>query len=234
MKKIIVLLCILLFSSSAFALVGINFYGGLDMCKIDKQEYFHFKLNEASNDSVFLGLGQEAIENPFLLGTNVYIDIPLSKFSVVGTGEVSFKNYKMKYDNDFFYPPNGQHLSKDLIYARVSALASLRYTFLKLPPVVKTVSIYAGAGVGVHFITPIFCEDLVKDNLDSCNDKLDEKEIVKKQSKFGYHLLAGAKIKPPLFPVGFVLEGRYIFLTDTKYKVPDNFISIVAGIQFGF
>ena len=231
MKKSLVLLFILLFSNSAFALVGINFYGGLDMCKIDKQEYFHFKLNEASNDSVFLG--QDAIENPFLLGTNVYIDIPLSKFSIVGTGEVSFKNYKMKYENDF-YQPNGQHLSKDLIYARVSALASLRYTFLKLPPVVKIINVYAGAGVGVHFITPVFCENLVKDNLDSCNVELDEEEIVKKQSKFGYHLLVGAKIKPPLFPVGFVLEGRYILLTDTKYKVPDNFISIVAGIQFGF
>ena len=77
---------------------------------------------------------------------------------------------------------------------------------------------YVGAGLGLHKLVY---------KLDGYGGTL---VIPEKESKLGYHALAGVSIRPPLSPVEFFAEGRYTYIT-TEGK-STRYSTIYAGGTF--
>lgn len=108
-------------------------------------------------------------------------------------------------------------------FAKLQFDATVRPFVFKMPVITAS----AGLGMSVHFATPLLSGLLVEDvRLDekmSPEDFL--KDLAKDDSKvadaivqkiidelftprYGMHLVAGVKVKPPLFPVGVYIDGK--------------------------
>jgi hypothetical protein len=127
-------------------------------------------------------------------------------------------------------------------YAKLHFDATVRKYLLQLPPVIKILKIYGGAGMSVDFATPMLSSKLVSDALGSTlsgtytmtqmsGQVFDNQVIMKKiidqiinnmmTPHYGCHLALGTMIKLPLMPLGFYVDGKYIIRFDKLDKYVD-------------
>lgn len=139
---------------------------------------------------------------------------------VYDSTDISFKN--LGIDNPFI---------KNTPYAKLQFDLTVRKYLLQLPPVVKMLKIYGGAGFSTMFATPLlsagFIEEAIGSTLASQTDvtKLNEvfgpkspamKKIGEEFMKelftphFGAHLDVGATIKFPVVPIGIYADGKFL------------------------
>ena len=149
------------------------------------------------------------------------------------TVPISLKNI---YPNRFFWGVD------QTPYAKLHFDATIRKYILQVPPIVKLLKIYGGAGMSVDFATPVLSSQLVEDavgsslsgsyTLDEMQTKIfNQQEIQQKiinriidnlmTPHYGCHIALGTMIKPPLFPVGFYIDGKYIIMFDKLDKYID-------------
>jgi hypothetical protein len=142
-------------------------------------------------------------------------------------------------------------------YAKLHVDATIRKYVLQIPPLVKMLKIYGGAGVSVDFATPMLSAHLIEDALGSTfntevnyvelNTKLSDPAVMKKvldeiinkmmTPHFGCNIDVGAMIKIPVIPVGVYVDGKYIILFDKLDKYVDvggNGLLINFGVALAF
>ncbi|MFH1761407.1 MAG: hypothetical protein ABIA63_09950 [bacterium] len=136
-------------------------------------------------------------------------------------------------------------------YLRVASDVTVRYTFLKFPPVVNILKIYAGAGPSFVAATPIVDEQLFGDALNSAlgienglgltpvefADVLQEK-LTKEAEKISFktagHIMFGLQIKPPVLPLAVYGDGKYYFGMPKQAGTQGSVFLFNAGIALAF
>ncbi|MFP4164750.1 MAG: hypothetical protein ACLFQB_12915 [Chitinispirillaceae bacterium] len=115
-------------------------------------------------------------------------------------------------------------------YAKFHLDASVKKKLLAFPPMVNILKLYGGAGLSMHFATPVLSSKLVEEVLADQNITYDElagmepgdtdalyQKVVERiidglsRPSFGAHLLAGAKFKLPVIPAGLYMDGKIMF-----------------------
>ncbi|MBD3241653.1 MAG: hypothetical protein GF331_13770 [Chitinivibrionales bacterium] len=117
-------------------------------------------------------------------------------------------------------------------YAKIHFDATIRKTFLKFPKRLKTLSLYAGGGLSLHFATPVLSAELIEnalgDQLDQAfstvdalgsgflgNEQimtavLDQITAGLSEPKWGIHFVAGTQIKIPVIPIAVYVDGKWM------------------------
>jgi hypothetical protein len=133
-------------------------------------------------------------------------------------------------------------------FARIMNDVSVLYPFLKLPPVVSLVKLYAGAGITHVLATEVLNAGFAKKAIDKAKasgenpttaDELSEivVDAIKDEgltSGFGFHLMAGAKAKPPIIPVAVFANIKYHILSTMPSSVDGNSVTLELGGALAF
>lgn len=135
------------------------------------------------------------------------------------------------------------------VFARIVSDLSVLYPFLKLPPVVSLVKLYAGAGfthvLATEVVNAEFSEKAVAkavaadpgaaDNPDEVAAILADAIIDEGLSSgFGFHIMAGAKLKPPIIPLAIFANIKYHFLSSQPDAVDGTSLTTELGGAFAF
>ena len=225
MKKYLILLTVMLTffaTKSESSLITIGAHGGMDMVTIESYEK-SFELESQE----MVTFKRDEISNPMLIGGKVSLDLlPIIDLEV--GADFAWKEYHWRYVTPI-YSDNG-----DVTFARINVNFTVKRTFLSFPPAVKVFSVYGGLGGDLQFITPVLCEKLIVENLETASEKMDAVELVKKGTKSGFHILAGVKFKPPVMPVGVDVNVKYILSSKGDYEEPGSFSSVYGGLFVSF
>ena len=221
------LLCVLgLGATPAFAIFTIGIHGGMDFNDQDANT-----LNEVLSDGITtLTLESEEIDAPLMAGAHVMFDIMPMIDVEVGL-DVSFAKYSVIYSTAG--GPEVVSFDEEAYFGRASAYVSGKYNLVKMP-VFKA---YGGAGLGYHFVAPLASKSLIDELIVEeglTGDELSPEEIVDFETTLGFHLLGGLRVKPPIFPFGLTLEGRYFMTAENDYEDDtNNFFTLSLGLEFG-
>lgn len=133
-------------------------------------------------------------------------------------------------------------------FARIMNDVSVLYPFLKLPPVVGIVKLYAGAGLTHVLATEVLNSDFAKSAITkakakgaAADDPDEVSEIVVDaikdeglKSGIGFHLELGAKAKAPIIPIAVYINMKYHFLGSMPSAVDGNSLTMELGGGLAF
>ena len=132
------------------------------------------------------------------------------------------------------------------VFARIVNDLSVLYPFLKLPPVVSLVKLYAGGGITHVLSTEVVDSDFAKDavagkvaaDVDTPEevatllaDKIIDEGL---SSGVGFHIMAGAKAKPPIIPIAVFANIKYHFLSSQPDAVDGSSMTLEVGGALAF
>jgi len=188
-------------------------------------------LAQAGTDSITLSQAKVSGLNGF--GVKLWIDA-LPFIDIEAGSNVQWG----MYDVSITQGSQTQKLSFDLGvptvdkpgFARIVSDVTILYPFLKLPPVVSIVKLYAGAGLSHVLATEVLNQKFAKKAVDkatnsgvnpSAADTPDEVakilvDAIKDEglkNGVGFHLEAGAKAKVPIIPIAVFADVKYHFLS---------------------
>ena len=136
-------------------------------------------------------------------------------------------------------------------FARIMSDLTVQYPFLRLPPVVSLVKVYAGAGITHVLATEVLNASFAKKAVAKATsgsagaaaaDTPEEvAEILSKAitdegltSGIGFHLEVGAKAKPPIIPLAAFINFKYHFLSTMPSAVDGNSLTLEVGGALAF
>jgi len=216
---VVALAGLVIFSASVpgWALVGFGARVGFDYTTVDA-ERVSFPLGSGT-----VSLDREEIARPLILGATLETGL-LPMFDVEIAGEVAIKKYEFDYTTK----------SDGVYFSRVSALVTLKKNLLSFPPVAPVMSIYAGVGGGLHYVTPVISRKLVEDKLGDPADVLEPDDVIEYNVRPGAHGVVGLKLKPAVLPVGLSAEARYVVKAEGDFAEPGSHLSVYGGLSLGF
>ena len=213
---------LLMNSTPAFAIFGIGIHGGVDNFTVDSFDE-KFKLGDGNEVS----LTREEISSPVMFGCNFIFDaLPIIDLEL--SADACFQEYKLTYTTPL------KTEDYDATFGRIGIYGTVRKNLISFPPVISTFSLYTGAGVGLHLISPVVGKNLIQDELKSVDDKLDTDELVKNLTRVGGHILLGAQFNPPAIPFMISVNAKYTIIGKGDYEEPGSFLSmyITLGLNF--
>jgi hypothetical protein len=135
-------------------------------------------------------------------------------------------------------------------FARSVNDLTILYPFLTIPPVVNILKLYAGAGVTFVASTAVLdagfskkavakataggnqaAADTPQEVADILIDAIQDEGM---NTGFGFHLEAGAKVKPPIIPLAAFLNLKYHFLSSMPSAVDANSLTLEVGGALDF
>ena len=134
-------------------------------------------------------------------------------------------------------------------FARIVSDVTVLYPFLKFPPVISIVKLYAGAGLSHVLATEVLNSSFGKKAIEKATNgdatKADSPEEVsailidqiKKEglkSGIGFHLEVGAKAKVPVIPIAVYADAKYHFLSTMPKAVDSNSLTYELGAALAF
>jgi hypothetical protein len=135
-------------------------------------------------------------------------------------------------------------------FARIVSDATILYPFLRFPPMISLVKLYAGAGITHVLATEVLNAKFAKKAVDkavasggsTAADTPDEVgkiviDAIKDEglkSGMGFHLEVGAKAKPPVIPVAIFADIKYHFLSSMPDAVDANSMTFELGGALAF
>jgi hypothetical protein len=133
-------------------------------------------------------------------------------------------------------------------FARIMNDVTVLYPFLKLPPLVGIVKLYAGAGLTHVLATEVLNAKFAKSAVDkavangkSADDPDEVSAIVVDaikdeglKSGIGFHLELGAKAKAPIIPIAIFANMKYHFLGSMPSAVSGNSLTMELGGALAF
>ena len=225
MRRIILFLVIpavFLIVSPAAAIMGIGIHGGVDNITVDS-----FDNSFTLDDGTSVSLKREEISSPVMFGADLTVDaLPFIDLQL--SADACFQKYNITYVT----PIRTQE--EEATFGRVGIYATIKKNIISFPPVINTLALYTGAGLGIHLISPVMGKDLIQKELKSFNDILKPDDIVDKLSRIGGHVLVGTKFKPPVIPFKINLDAKYTFVGKGDYEEPDNFLSVYLSFGYAF
>jgi hypothetical protein len=135
-------------------------------------------------------------------------------------------------------------------FARIMSDVTVLYPFLKLPPLIGIVKLYAGAGLTHVMATEVLNAKFAKKAVDKAAaantaNPPDTPEEVSKvivdaikdeglKSGVGFHLELGAKAKAPIIPIAIFTDVKYHFLGSMPSAVDGNSMTFELGGALAF
>jgi hypothetical protein len=133
-------------------------------------------------------------------------------------------------------------------FARIVSDVTVLYPFLKIPPVISIGKLYAGAGITHALATEVlnqsFAKKAVKKAQDAGKTVTTPDEVSKVlvdaikdeglKSGVGFHIEAGAKVKPPIIPIAVFADIKYHFLSSMPSVVDANSMTMELGGALAF
>ncbi|NOY78090.1 MAG: hypothetical protein GXO76_09505 [Calditrichaeota bacterium] len=221
-------------SQAQFGLgIGIGIHGGTDRFTIPSLER-SVKLMDLTQVSVI----REEVKNPIMGGIDLFINtLPIIDLQISVDG--SKTTYPLKYirPNPTVLNPLNQDTTRyDVPFGRVGLYVSVKKNLIAIPPILKTITLYAGLGAGAHYIAPLVSEKYIYDHLKTKAENLDAEGILKddiaKEIIYGGHALVGLRLKVPIFPIQVFGEGKLTIVPAGKYEQPSKFFSVYAGLAY--
>jgi len=221
-------------SQAQFGLgIGIGIHGGMDRFTVPALER-SVKLMDLTQVSII----REEAKNPMMGGIDLFINtLPLIDLQVSVDG--SKTTYPLEYirPNPTVLNPLNQDTTRyDVPFGRLGIYVSVKKNLIAIPPILKTITLYAGIGAGAHYIAPLVSEKYVYDHLKTKAEELDAEGILKediaKEIIYGGHALLGLRLKLPIFPIQVFGEGKVTIVPAGKYEQPSRFFSIYAGLAY--
>ncbi len=207
--------------SPVFAIVGIGIHGGVDNITVDSFDA-SFKLDDGNTVS----LKREEISSPLMFGCNFLIDaLPIIDLEL--SADACMQDYKLTYTTL-------ESEEYDATFARVGIYGTVRKNLVSFPPVVNTFSVYTGAGVGLHLISPVVGKKLIQKELKEIADPLKPDDIIKNLTNVGGHILLGAQFKPLLIPIMINANAKYTMVGEGDYEEPGSFLSFYVTLGLNF
>ena len=216
---------------SALAVFGFGAHGGLDMYSVDAASTV-FTLDYGAEAS----LVREEIGQPIAFGGHFYVDL-LPVIDLEISVDVAIQKYHITYQRRVLggaLDEFDDEKSEDATFGRIGVYATIRRDLVTFPPIIHTVSLYAGAGVGLHLITPVMCEAFLVENIKAPEDQLDVEDIIEKATRMGGHVLAGVRIKPPMMPIALSVEAKYTMMSEGDYEEPNVFPTVYGKLSLDF
>ncbi len=176
-----------------------------------------------------------------------FVDIELTSNVQYGYYDLSFAQGTDTVDVDFDL--DVPFVDEKPAYARILSDVSVLYPFLKLPPGISIVKLYAGAGMTHVLSTAVANQGFVNKAVAKANASTPgsattaegvgdavAKAIVDEglNSGIGFHIVAGAKAKPPIIPISVFANVKYHFLNDMPSGVDESSMTLELGGAFGF
>ncbi len=211
--------------------IGVGIHGGMDYFEIPSLDR-SVKLADLTQ----VGIVREGFKNPVMGGIDIFVNtLPIIDLQV--SLDVSKLTYPLQYIRPNLYNPLKKDTTNyDVPFGRVGIDLTVKKNLIVFPPVLKTLAIYAGGGVGAHYIAPVVSEQYVFDKLQTAAEELNTDEIFKEDIKenmvYGWHLLLGLRLKLPILPIQFFGEGKMTFVPAGKYEQPSKIPSLYAGLAF--
>ena len=223
-----VLVCIIFIApTSALAIFGFGAHGGLDLYTVDSDS-LTFELKYGASAS----LVREEIDSPLMFGGRFYIDV-LPIIDLELSADVAVKTYDFTFTREV--PGSTPEVTEEeATFGRIGIYATVRKDLMSFPPIVNVVTVYAGAGLGLHLVTPVASPQLFIDELTSASEKVDIDEYVKKATKVGIHALLGVRVKPPMVPLAIDAQAKYTRMPEGDYEEPNAFPSVYVGLLLDF
>lgn len=270
MKKIATLLLITFLSIPSFALLGAGFHWGFDFTTTmdDVEGENIFKVSDFNSDSItlppefdslsFMKVSRTNFDRTAIdFGGKIFVDVlpveieasinlgvwqydgVISYLSGVdssgGTAVPTYTDEALTIENLGGISYFGVDKTP---YGKLNLDLTLKKTLKKIPIIKPSF----GAGMSVHFATPVLSEQLIKDaldlgddlssiNPDDLTDPAAIESILKqitdgaKKPKTGMHLLVGLKAKLPVIPLALYVDGKYIIMFNS---IEDN-----VGVKTG-
>jgi len=233
-----------LLSTPAHAIFGFGFHGGMDFVSIDKSDGFSqqdfadaaAKLDMAGFDSspwAFINMTREAVSNPIIGGFHVYVDaIPILDIEV--SGDIAYQKYQVAYRSTV---SGGVEEVYDAPFVRGGIYATVRRDLIEFPPGLPLVAFYLGGGLGAHFVSQMAGPELVVKAIGEGNPnttKPNIKDTIERNASLGYHALVGLRVKPPIIPLAFRLEGKYTITGQEDFERPNGVMTAYLGFDFAF
>ena len=224
------LACIMgLTAAPASAIFAIGVHAGMDLNDQDLESLVDEGLGDAADTHI--SLQRNAIDAPLMGGLHILFDImPLIDV------ELGFEASFSKYDVVYSYTQTGgisENFEDEAYFGRATAYVSGKFNLVNLP----LLKAYGGAGVGYHFVAPLVSKPLLQDYIVDqglSGDEIGVDQIVESGTTTGFHLLAGIRAKPPLFPFALTFEGRYFMISENDYgDDTNNFLAVAVGLEFG-
>lgn len=209
------------------------------------------------------GVGTLSIERSGVSGLNqiglkTWLDLPLLPIEFEAAANVAWGSYKsMVVYSDPSNPANDLVIetglespipvpgikSGETPYVSSILDASIRYPFLKLPPLspLKPFKIYVGGGVSWFYASKVVSKDDVKDIFDfsggsAVTQEAAEAALSKKlkddfyESSIGGHLLLGTQLKIPVLPIAIFADGKWYFNAATSSAASNYPFAVSAGL----
>lgn len=186
-----------------------------------------------------LSITRDGVDGLNQLGLKTWLDLPLLPIEFEAAANVAWGSYKSTVS---YLDPTDHTRSFDVntgLDAPISMFglkdgetpyfasildASVRYPFIKLPPLspLKPFKIYVGGGVSWFYASKVVSKSDVKDIFDVAGQEgltAEQAQTVldKKlkdnfyESSFGGHLLLGAQLKIPVLPLAVFADGKWYF-----------------------
>ena len=206
----------------AFAIFGIGIHGGVDNFTVDSFDE-KFKLGDGNEVSLI----REEISSPVMFGCNFIFDaLPIIDLEL--STDACFQEYKLTYTTPL------KTEDYDATFGRIGIYGTVRKNLISFPPVISTFSVYTGAGVGLHLISPVVGKKLIQKELKTVAAPLKPDDITDKLTRAGGHILLGAQFKPPLIPLMISANARYTIIGKGDYEEPGSFLSmyVILGLKF--
>ena len=138
-------------------------------------------------------------------------------------------------------------------YMKLQFDLTIRKYIFQLPKTLKTLRLYGGAGVSLHFATPVLNKELIQDAIGETiesagsltdlaffsQDKVIEsivKEILANMMTphFGMHIDLGIMVKIPVVPLGFYVDGKFLIPFDDMDGLEGWGMLLNSGISLSF
>jgi hypothetical protein len=140
-------------------------------------------------------------------------------------------------------------------YVKMQFDVSIRKNLIAAPKKTKMFKLYLGGGPSLHLgtpiITPAFVQEVLEQTIESAGNNIDNlkkgltdqifEDVLtrlindSKTPTFGMHLMSGIHLKPPVIPLGFYVDGKFMIpfskLDDTVDIGGTGFL-LNAGISF--
>lgn len=237
MKKNLIVIFLAIFTFQLFSIMGFGAHIGTDFIDIPElEESFTFDM---SGMAVDYSVKRDAISNPISFGVQGYLDLPVFPIGFEFGASAAAQKYSWSAPNKLttslgeipldlgIGAENGEY-KEDFIFGRLSADATAKYYFFKLP----MLKLYVGGGAGLHFITPIISQELFIENLqnqtydfngsDPDEPEIDIEEIVRSNTSVGGHFVTGLRFKPWVIPLSINLDYKHTFTQVNDYEDDTN------------
>lgn len=254
-RKILVALSGLAIAAPSHALVGIAVSGGLNSTSISGSDQ---KITGADLPAAFAGTGNSLVASRgkmsglTQLGVKAWLELPIIPVEFEASSNIGWGNYRSSLifnraggasdtiPVDVKSPIAGLG-GKDGSTPYISVLndLTLRYPFLKLPPLspIQPLKLWVGAGVTYavasrvvdksdlqdvfpagSYSTPAAATATFKDNILT--------------NTWGGHLAVGAQFKVPVIPIALFIDGKWYLHTATSSAASKYPFAINAGAGF--